>query len=79
MADAHARLLLAKNTAGTVEFCNECEVVELSVGATSLRFNVEDLTVLSRLLRDAGDRLQRYQLVQDGLLQMQSASAKEIH
>lgn len=79
MADVHARMLLAKNTAGTVEFCGECEVVELNVGATSLRFYVEDLAVLSTLLRDAESRLQYYQLAQDSLAHMRPASATEVN
>lgn len=79
MADAHARMLLAKNTAGTVEFCGECEVVELNVGSTSLRFYVEDLAVLSTLLRDADARLQYYQLAEDSMAQMRPASAREIN
>ncbi len=77
--DAHQRLLLAKNTAGTVEFCEGCEVVELNVGATSLRFYMEDLAVLATLLRDADARLQYYQLAQAGIEQMRPTSAKELN
>lgn len=77
--NAHQRILLAKNTAGTVEFCDGCEVVELNVGATSLRFYMEELAVLSTLLRDADARLQYYQLAQASVENMRPSSAKELN
>ena len=53
----HARLLLAKNTAGAIAFCETCDVVEMEIGAISLRVDAESLEALSLLLKDANSRL----------------------
>ncbi|HSI24199.1 MAG TPA: hypothetical protein VK952_01130 [Methylotenera sp.] len=58
----HARLLLAKNTAGAIAFCEACDVVEMEIGAISLRIDAESLEALSQLLKDANTRLNYYRL-----------------
>jgi hypothetical protein len=58
----HARLLLAKNTAGAIAFCEACDVVEMEIGAISLRIDAESLEALSLLLKDANTRLNYYRL-----------------
>jgi hypothetical protein len=65
----HARLLLAKNTAGAIAFCEACDVVEMEIGAISLRIDAESLEALSLLLKDANTRLNYYRL--------ESASAEQ--
>lgn len=58
----HARILLAKNTAGAIAFCEACDVVEMEIGAISLRIDAESLEALSLLLKDANTRLHYYRL-----------------
>ena len=60
----HTRILLAKNTAGAIAFCEACDVVEMEIGAISLRIDAESLEVLSVLLKDADIRLSYYRLEQ---------------
>jgi hypothetical protein len=58
----HARVLLAKNNAGAIAFCEACDVVEMEIGAISLRIDAESLEALSILLKDANTRLSYYRL-----------------
>jgi hypothetical protein len=58
----HNRVLLAKNTAGAIAFCDACDVVEMEIGAISLRIDTESLEALSGLLKDANTRLSYYRL-----------------
>ena len=60
----HTRILLAKNTAGAIAFCEACDVVEMEIGAISLRIDAESLEALSMLLKDADIRLSYYRLEQ---------------
>ncbi len=58
----HTRVLLAKNTAGTIAFCEGCDVIEMEIGAISLRIDAESLAALSILLKDADTHLNYYRL-----------------
>lgn len=58
----HSRILLAKNTAGAIAFCESCDVIEMEIGAISLRIDAESLEALSVLLKDADIRLSYYRL-----------------
>ncbi len=69
----HARLLLAKNTAGAIAFCEACDVVEMEFGAISLRIDAESLEALSLLLKDASTRLNYYRLESASTMQQQTA------
>ena len=60
----HTRILLAKNTAGAIAFCESCDVVEMEIGSISLRIDAESLKALSMLLKDADIRLSYYRLEQ---------------
>ena len=60
----HTRILLAKNTAGAIAFCESCDVIEMEIGAISLRIDAESLEALSVLLKDADIRLSYYRLEQ---------------
>lgn len=53
----HNRILLNKNTIGRVEFCEGCDVVELEVGAISLRLHAQDMSQFSALIKEAELRL----------------------
>ena len=69
----HARILLAKNTAGAVAFCESCDVVEMEIGAISLRIDAESLEALSILLKDADVRLSYYRLEKASIMERQAA------
>jgi hypothetical protein len=58
----HSRILLAKNIAGAIAFCEGCDVIEMEIGAISLRIDAESLEALSVLLKDADIRLSYYRL-----------------
>lgn len=60
-AKKHPHILLAENQAGTVGYCETCHVVELEIGAISLRIDENTLALLGRLVRDADYRLNVYQ------------------
>ncbi len=68
----HVRLLLAKNTAGAIAFCEACDVVEMEIGAISLRIDAESLEALSLLLKDANTRLNYYRLENASIIQKQA-------
>ena len=69
----HARILLAKNTAGTIAFCEACDVVEMEIGAISLRIDAESLEALGSLLKDADIHLSYYRLEKASTAQKQTA------
>ena len=56
----HKRILLNKNQSGHVEYCESCEVVELAIGAISVRLHAQDLQLLSSLVQEAVIRLDDY-------------------
>jgi hypothetical protein len=56
----HLRLLLGKNASGSVVFCEECDVIELEIGAISLRLDAHSLEALSQLLKESAMRLSYY-------------------
>ena len=56
------RILLAKNAAGRIGFCENCDVAELEIGAISLRITAEDLHIVALLVKDADVRLAYYRL-----------------
>lgn len=56
----HSRILLARNASGSIAFCETCDVVELEIGAISMRVDAESLEALRGLFRDADTRLSFY-------------------
>lgn len=62
----HTRILLAKNERATIAFCAACDVVELEIGALSLRIEAQTLQSLSHLLKEADTRLSYYRLEKAG-------------
>lgn len=74
----HSRILLAKNTAGSIAFCEACDVIEMEIGAISLRIDAESLEALSNLLKDADVRLSYYRLEKASMVQ-QSAADLSFH
>ena len=62
LKNEHSRKLLSKNASGRIEFCEECNVVELEIGAFSIRLHAQDLAILNQLIREADFNLNFYQL-----------------
>lgn len=58
----HSRILLAKSESGSIAFCEACDVVELEMGAISMRIDAQSLAVFSSLFKDADIRLNYYRL-----------------
>ena len=69
----HSRILLAKNTSGSVAFCESCDVIELEIGAISMRIDAPSLEALSMLVKDADIRLNYYRLEKASFNQTQTA------
>jgi hypothetical protein len=58
----HARILLSKNVGGSIAYCEACNVIELEMGAISMRIDAPSLSALSALFKDADIRLNYYRL-----------------
>ncbi len=69
----HSRILLAKNDSGSIAFCEACDVVELEIGAVSMRIDAESLQALNGLFKDADIRLNYYRLEKASFEQSQAA------
>jgi hypothetical protein len=69
-AKKHPQILLAENKSGSIGYCESCQVVELVIGAISLRVDEQSLEIISALLKDATYRLnvykkEKYRFTQD--------------
>ena len=73
------RVLLAKNEAGRVGYCEGCDVVELEIGAMSLRIDAKDLHFLANLFKDADVRLAYYRLEKDYEQPKPAANIGHVH
>jgi len=62
LKNEHSRKLLSRNASGRIEFCEECNVVELEIGAFSIRLHAQDLAILNHLIREADFNLNFHQL-----------------
>lgn len=58
----HKRIQLNKNESGQIDYCEDCDVVELAIGAVSVRLHAADLQLFSALVREAVIRLDYYNL-----------------
>lgn len=58
--NTHKRFLLNKNQSGQIDYCEACNVVELTVGPISLRLHAQDLALFNELVQDAESRLRYY-------------------
>lgn len=56
-----SRVLLSRNGIGRIVFCEECRVVELEIGAISMRIEANALEAFKLLLVDATARLALHQ------------------
>ncbi|MDO9393761.1 MAG: hypothetical protein Q7T42_07305 [Methylotenera sp.] len=65
----HSRILLSKNESGAVGFCEACDVVEMEIGAISLRVDSLSLDLLSRLLNEAAQCLKILKVEKAGFIQ----------
>lgn len=69
----HSRILLAKNESGSIAFCEGCDVVELEIGAISMRIDAQSLETLRGLFKAADTRLNYYRLEKASFEQSQTA------
>ncbi len=72
-------ILLAKNEAGGVSYCERCDVVELEIGAVSLRVNADDLHYVSQLLKDADLCLHYFRLDKDRHSNKKRSAVEPVH
>ncbi len=75
----HAKTLLAGNDDGNVVYCESCNVLELSLGALTLRLNPESLHSLSSVLNLAKIRLDQLQNYASAKESVQPAGGKIVH
>ena len=71
----HARILLAKNEGGAIAYCEGCDVVEIEIGAISLRIDAPSLEALSVLFKDADTRFDYYRLEKASVEKQQALDA----
>lgn len=56
----HAKIALSKNDAGTVRYCESCDVLEMDLGTMSVRLDSAMFDALSMLLSEAVKQLSLY-------------------
>ncbi len=56
----HSRMLLSKNEGGAITFCEDCDVLELEIGAVSLRIDSSSLELLNKLMNEATTSMKTY-------------------
>ena len=56
----HSRMLLSKNEGGAITFCEGCDVLELEIGAVSLRIDSSSLELLNKLMSEATTSMKTY-------------------
>jgi hypothetical protein len=56
----HSRILLSRNEGGAIAFCESCDVLELEIGAISLRIDSPSLEMLSKLMNEATASMKLY-------------------
>jgi len=74
-----SRILLAKNEAGRAGYCEGCDVVELEIGAISIRIVAADLHYISQLLKEADANMAHYRLVKDYEQRQSALSTEAVH
>lgn len=56
----HKRITLSQNACGQVAYCESCHVIEMALGAVSIRVHADDLAQLAMLLQQADARMEHY-------------------
>ena len=56
----HSKILLSRNEGGAIAFCESCEVLELEIGAVSLRIDSLSLELLCQLMNEATASMKTY-------------------
>jgi hypothetical protein len=75
----HKKIHLSGNDDCCVVFCPECKVLELNLGATTLRINPESLHMLSSTLNHAKVRLAQIQNASPANDNARQASIRAVH
>lgn len=73
------KVLLAKNDAGRVGYCEGCDVVELEIGPISLRVVAADLPIISQLIKEADANMAHYRLAKDYEQRQLALGAEALH
>lgn len=55
--NGHTKVALSKNDAGTIRYCEGCDVLEMELGAISIRLAPDMFKALSALLTQAKNQL----------------------
>lgn len=56
----HSKILLSRNEGGAIAFCESCDVLELEIGAVSLRIDSLSLELLGKLINEASASMKTY-------------------
>lgn len=56
----HSRILLSRNEGGAIAFCESCDVLELEIGAVTIRIDSHSLELLSKLMNEATASMKSY-------------------
>jgi len=75
----HKKVRLSGNDDCCVVFCSECKVLELNLGASTVRISPESLHMLSSTLNHAKVRLAEMQNASSVNGNTQPASMKRVH
>lgn len=60
--NTHKRIVLNQNKSGKVEYCEDCDVVEVEIGPVSVRLHAQDLALFSTLMQEAEMHLRYYKV-----------------
>ena len=75
----HKKVRLSGNDDCSVVLCSECNVLELNLGASTLRISPESLHMISSILNNAKARLIQMQDSSPVIENAQSESIKRVH
>jgi hypothetical protein len=75
----HKKVRLSGNDDCCVVFCSECNVLELNLGASTVRISPESLHMLSSTLNHAKVRLAQIQNAASVIDNAQPVSMKRVH
>jgi len=75
----HKKVRLSGNDDCSVVLCSECNVLELNLGASTLRISPESLHIISSILNNAKERLIQMQESSPVIENAQSGSIKRVH
>ena len=75
----HKKVRLSGNEDCSVVLCSECNVLELNLGASTVRINPESLHAISSILNNATVRLAQMQTTSPASGDAQPTGIKRVH